>query len=49
MTLSSPSTSVTDVSHRKSILSLAKARSCMIFDARSSLRRWMTVTCRRSG
>ena len=25
-------------------MSLAKARSCMIFDARSSLRRWTTVT-----
>ena len=34
------------MSHRKSIFALAKARSCMIFEARSSLRRWMRVTLR---
>ena len=30
--------------HENSILGLAKARSCMILEARSSSRRWMTVT-----
>ena len=30
--------------HRNSIFSLAKARSCMIFEARSVSRRWMSVT-----
>ena len=29
---------------RNSILGFLKARSCMIFEARSSSRRWMTVT-----
>ena len=43
-TVLSPSTSVTTVSHRNEILSLWKARSCMIFEARSWLRRWTTVT-----
>ena len=41
---SSPSRSVTTVSHRNVIRSLASARSCMILEARSASRRWMTVT-----
>ena len=40
----SPRTSDTWASHMKSMRGLRKARSCMIFEARSSLRRWMTVT-----
>ena len=44
MTLSSPRTSVTWVFHSKRIFSWARARSCMILDARSVSRRWMTVT-----
>ena len=32
------------MSHRNSIFGLANARSCMIFDARSASRRWMSVT-----
>ena len=35
---------MTTVFQWNSILGLAKARSCMILDARSSSRRWMTVT-----
>ncbi len=33
------------VFHSKEIFGLANALSCMIFDARSDSRRWMTVTC----
>ena len=36
--------SVTTESHTKRILGFLNARSCMILEARSSLRRWMTVT-----
>ena len=42
--LPSPSTSSTTVFQRTSIFGFANTRSCMIFDARSSLRRWMSVT-----
>ena len=35
---------MTEVFHRKSIFGLAKARCCMTLEARSSPRRWMTVT-----
>ena len=44
LTLVSPTMSVTTEFQAKSILGLAKARSCMILEARSSSRRWMTVT-----
>ena len=44
LTAPSPRISVTTESQRKSILGFLKARSCMILDARSSLRRWITVT-----
>jgi hypothetical protein len=37
-------TSTTSESQTKSILGLAMALSCMIFDARSVSRRWTTVT-----
>ena len=40
----SPRKSSTTLFHRKAILGFAKARSCMIFDARSSLRRCTRVT-----
>ena len=40
----SPMTSSTALFHTKLILGLAKARSCMIFEARSSSRRWTSVT-----
>jgi hypothetical protein len=43
-TFSSPRTSVTCVFHAKRIFSLAKARSCMILDARSESRRCTMVT-----
>ena len=43
-TLSPPMMSSTTLFQTKLILGLAKARSCMIFDARSSSRRWMTLT-----
>ena len=36
--------SSTSLSQTNSILGLANALSCMIFDARSVSRRWMTVT-----
>ena len=39
-----PRTSATSLFHRKLILGLASARSCMIFEARSVSRRWITVT-----
>jgi hypothetical protein len=39
-----PSTSTTSLCQRHSIFGLASAFSCMIFDARSSPRRWTTVT-----
>ena len=39
-----PRTSVTTLFHCQAILALAKARSCMIFEARSASRRWTTVT-----
>ena len=42
----SPDTDSTTWFHRKRILSLLIARSCMIFDARSSSRRWTIVTDR---
>ena len=45
-TRSSPTTSVTSLSHANLIFGLASARSCMIFDARSASRRWTTVTDR---
>ena len=35
---------MTTAFHVNSILGLAKARSCMILEARSSSRRWITVT-----
>ena len=35
---------MTTESHRNVIFSFRNARSCMILDARSSLRRWTTVT-----
>ena len=38
----SPSSSTGTESQTNSILSFLNARSCMIFDARSSSRRWMT-------
>ena len=44
VTLASPCTSVTWVFQRNSIDGLAMARSCMIREARSWSRRWMTVT-----
>ena len=43
-TLASPTTSTTSVSQRKRIFSLAKARSCMIFEARRLSRRCTIVT-----
>ncbi len=42
----SPRTSTTSVSQRNRIFGLAKARSCMIFEARRLSRRWTTVTDR---
>ena len=44
LSLSSPSRPVTSVSQTKSIFSWARARSAMVLEARSSSRRWMTVT-----
>ena len=46
VTLFSPRTSTTSLSQRKRIFSLAKARSCMIFEARRLSRRWTIVTDR---
>ena len=43
-TFVSPTTSTTAVFQANSILGLSNARCCMILDARSSSRRWMTVT-----
>ena len=43
-TVLSPSTSVTCLPRAHRIFSLSWARCCMIFDARSSGRRWTTVT-----
>ena len=43
-TLPEPRTSATSLFHRNPILGLASARSCMIFEARSASRRWITVT-----
>ena len=40
----SPTTSLTSEFHSNSILGLANARSCMIFDARNSSRRCTSVT-----
>ena len=34
----------TSLFHRNSIFGLAKARSCMVFEARSVSLRWMTMT-----
>ena len=44
VTLPSPRTSATSLSQRKLIFGLAKARSCMILEARSWSRRCTTVT-----
>ena len=44
VTVSSPKISVTREFQRNSIFGLAIARSCMIFEARSSSRRWIIVT-----
>ena len=41
---SDPSTSVTSLSHTKRIFGFLRARSCMIFVARSVSRRWITTT-----
>ena len=41
----SPSTSSTAAFQANEIFGFASARSCMIFDARSLSRRWITVTC----
>jgi len=41
-----PRISVTSLLHRNLILGLANARSCMILEARSESRRWITVTVR---
>ena len=35
---------MTSLFHRNLIFGLANARSCMIFEARSASRRWITVT-----
>ena len=42
VTASSPRMSTTSVFQTNSIFSFANARSCMIFEARSESRRWMT-------
>ena len=44
VTRSSPTTSVTSLSQANRIFGFAIARSCMIFEARSASRRWITVT-----
>jgi hypothetical protein len=44
VTLASPWIAVTSLFQAKTILSAAAARSAMILDARSSSRRWMSVT-----
>ena len=44
VTNSSPRTSSTAEFQTNSIFGFLSARSCMIFDARSSSRRWITVT-----
>ena len=43
VTLVSPVTWVTALSHKNVSFGLARARSCMIFEARSVSRRWITV------
>ena len=44
LSFSSPCSPVTSVSQTKRIFSWARARSAMVLEARSSSRRWMTVT-----